>query len=254
LDENLGSKLDGRQHHCAKRVTGAIDFELRAPYNVWRLHRPTRKMPFTARKRSPTAPSSQVGPDEVTEQAIRSLVKARLPRLVRSPSGAFLVEEMEVCSGRARIDLAVIGDRLIGIEIKGPRDDVTRLPGQAKAYSQCFDYVVLIVHESLALKARTLIPEWWGFIVGGQVDGRVRYRVERRPEPNPCLNLETVLSLLWREEIDALLTDLLGGNSKPKATKKSIRAELLAQVEPPILHLASLRKLRERTEWRGVPI
>jgi hypothetical protein len=32
---------------------------------------------------------------------------------------------MEVCSGRTRIDLAVIADRLIGIEIKGPKDDVT---------------------------------------------------------------------------------------------------------------------------------
>jgi hypothetical protein len=181
-------------------------------------------------------------------------VKARLPRLVRGLSRAFLVEEMEVCAGRARIDLAVIGDRLIGIEIKGPRDSVTRLPGQAKAYSECFDQVVLIVHESLAAKARPLIPNWWGLIAGRQVDGRIRYRVVRRLRTNPRLNLERVLSLLWREEIDALLSDLLGSNSKPRATKKSIRAELLAQVEPPILHQASLRKLRERTEWRGVPI
>jgi hypothetical protein len=173
---------------------------------------------------------------------------------VRSLSRAFLVEEMEVCSGRARIDLAVIGDRLIGIEIKGPRDSVTRLPSQAKAYSQCFDHVVLIVHESLATKARTLIPDWWGLIAGRQVDGRIRYRVVRHVKTNPSLNLEKVLSLLWREEIDALLFDLVGSNSKPKATKKSIRASLLAHVEPPILHHASLRKLRERTAWRGVPI
>jgi hypothetical protein len=192
--------------------------------------------------------------DDVTEAAIRRFVKTRLPRVVRSLSRALLVEEMEVCSGRARIDLAVIGDRLIGIEIKGPHDSVTRLPGQAKAYSQCFDHVVLIVHEALSTKARALIPEWWGLIAGRQVDGRIRYRMERRPETNPSLNLEKVLSLLWREEIDALLAELLGSNPKPRATKKTIRAELLAQVAPPVLHHASLRKLRERTEWRGVPI
>ena len=213
------------------------------------------KMTPTARKRAPKAHASQNAvPEEVTEQAIRQFVKARLPRLVRSPPGAFLVEEMEVCSGRARIDLAVIADLLIGIEIKGPRDDVTRLPGQAKSYSQCFDHVVLIVPESLAVKARALIPDWWGLITGARIDGRIRYRVERRPEPNPSLNLEKVLSLLWREEINALLADLLGCNPKHKATKKSIRAELLAQVESPILHHASLRKLRERTDWRGVPL
>src|SRR5687768_2565101 len=157
--------------------------------------------------RIPETDSPKNAPDDVTEQAIRAFVKARIPRLVRNPSRAFLVEEMAVCSGRARIDLAVIGDRLIGIEIKGPRDSVTRLPGQAKAYSQCFDHVVLIVHESLATKARTLIPDWWGLIAGRQVDGRIRYRVERRPETNPSLNLEKVLSLLWRKEIDALLAD-----------------------------------------------
>lgn len=207
-----------------------------------------------AQQGGPHTDSPKDVPDDVTEGAIRAFVKARLPRLVRSPSRAFLVEEMEVCSGRARIDLAVIGERLIGIEIKGPQDRVTRLPGQAKAYSQCFDHVVLIVHESLATKALPLIPDWWGLIAGRQVDGRIRYRIERRPETNPSLNLEKVLSLLWREEIDALLADLLGSHPKPRATKKSIRAELLAQVEPPVLHQASLRKLRERTQWRGVPI
>lgn len=192
--------------------------------------------------------------DGVTEQAIRTFVKARIPRLVPRLSRACLVEEMEVCSGRARIDLAVIGDRLIGIEIKGPQDSVTRLPSQAKAYSQCFDHVVLLVHESLVAKARPLIPDWWGLIAGRQVEGRIRYRVERRPAANPSLDLEKLLSLLWREEIDALLSDFLGSKSRPSATKKSIRAELLAQLEPPVLHQASLRKLRERTEWRGVPI
>lgn len=201
-------------------------------------------------KHSP--PTSVAG--AITEQAIRAFVKSRLPRLVRSSSGAFLVEEMEVCSGRARVDLAVIGERLVGIEIKGPRDDVTRLPSQAKAYSQCFDQVVLIAHESIAAEARDIVPDWWGLISGREVDGRIRYRVDRRPAMNPSQNLDTVLSLLWREEIDALLADLLGAHPKPRATKKSIRAELLAQVEPPVLHAASLRKLRERTEWRKVPI
>lgn len=193
-------------------------------------------------------------PDDVTEQVIRQFVKARLTRLVRSRARTLLVEEMEVCSGRARIDLAVIGEQLIGIEIKGPRDGVSRLPSQAEAYSQCFDHVVLIVHESLTTKARALVPDWWGLITGRQVDGRIRYRVERRAQTNPSLNLEKVLSLLWRKEIDALRSDLLSSNPKPRATKKSIRLELLTQVEAPVLHHASLCKLRERTEWHGVPI
>jgi len=161
---------------------------------------------------------------------------------------------MEVCLGRARVDLAVIADHLIGIEIKGPKDDVTRLPAQAQAYSKCFDRVVLVMHESLANKARPLVPSWWGLVVSLQENGQLSYEFERRPRRNPELDMDAFLSLLWREEVDALATDLLGMVSKPKATKKSIRAELLAQVAFPILHCASLNKLRGRSDWRSVPV
>jgi len=191
---------------------------------------------------------------EISEQDIRAFIKTQLPRWVRSNEQAFLVEEMEVCSGRARIDLAVIADHLIGIEIKGPKDDVARLPGQAEAYSKCFDQVVLVTHEGLASKAVTLVPEWWGIVVGRQEHCRLRYRFLRRPQLNPNLNLETLLALLWRDEVDALLIDLAGGPAKPTATKKTMRKELLSRIEPPILRHASLQKLRERADWRCVPI
>ena len=190
----------------------------------------------------------------VTEQLLRDLVKAQLPRLIRSRSEAFLVEEMEVCLGQARVDLAVIADHLIGIEIKGPKDDVSRLPRQVQAYSRCFDRVILVVHESLAERAKPLVPGWWGMVIAHEKDGECQHYLTKRPRPNPDLDLDAVLSLLWRDEIDALLADLLGATSKPTTTKKRIRAELLARIEAPVLHNASLDKLRHRTEWRGVPV
>ncbi len=194
------------------------------------------------------------GAPQVTERFLRDIVKSEIPRLVRSRSRALLVEEMEVCLGRARVDLAVIADQLIGIEIKGPKDDVSRLPNQVQAYSKCFDRVVLVVHESLADKARPLLPSWWGVVVSLQENGKFRYEFERRPRPNPEVDMDVLLSLLWREEVDGLLADLLGIEPKPRATKKSIRAELLANIELPILRRASLNKLRARTAWRSVPV
>jgi hypothetical protein len=199
-------------------------------------------------------PDALDGPAEVSEREIRDFIKAEIPRWLRNRAHTFLVEEMEVCSGRARIDLALITDQLIGIEIKGPKDDVTRLPGQAKAYSECFDRVVLVVHENLASKAAALIPDWWGIVVGEQKNCRLRYRFMRRPEVNPSLNLEVRLALLWRDEIRALLSSLTGAIAKPRATKKAVRAELISQIEPQLLKDASLRKLRERADWRWTPI
>jgi hypothetical protein len=194
------------------------------------------------------------GTAAVSEREIRAFIKAQIPRWVRNRPPTYLVEEMEVCSGRARIDLALISDQLIGIEIKGPKDDVTRLPGQAKAYSQCFDRVILVTHENLASKAVALIPDWWGLVVGEQKNCRLRYRFIRRPEVNPSLNLESRLALLWRDEINALLSSLAGSAAKPRATKKTVRAELISRIEPPILKNASLQKLRERAGWRWIAI
>jgi len=165
-----------------------------------------------------------------------------------------MVEEMEVCLGRARVDLALIADLLIGIEIKSVKDNVTRLPGQVHAYSRCFDRVVLVVDKSLVAKARPLIPTWWGLVVSCQQNDQSTYAFERRPRRNPELDLDALLALLWRDEVNAMLAELLGAAPKPRATKKSIRAQLLAEIEATVLHGASLTKLRERTAWRGVPV
>lgn len=192
--------------------------------------------------------------EEVTEQFLRDFAKSEVHRLVRSRNPAVLVEEMGVCLGKARVDLAIIADRLIGIEIKGPKDDVSRLPHQVLAYSKCFDRVVLLVDESLVDKARPLIPAWWGLVVAMHGGGEFEHRFERRPRPNPDLDIDALLSLLWREEIDALTQELLGTATKPRATKHAVRTELCKQIDVGVLRHASLNKLRDRSDWRAVPI
>lgn len=192
--------------------------------------------------------------ESLSESAIRALVRSRLPRLMAFAPSALIVEEMEVCSGRARIDFAVIADQLIGIEIKGPRDSVARLPRQAEAYSQCFDLVVLVVHESLFGRAKALVPSWWGIVSGRQVGNRTRYRFQRLPEKNPRQDLEQLLALLWREELNALLEQYCGRIATPKESKKAIRMRMVAKVDADELHKATLLKLKERTEWRAVTL
>jgi hypothetical protein len=163
---------------------------------------------------------------------------------------ALVVEEMEVCSGRARIDFAVIADELIGIEIKGPNDSVARLPRQAAAYSQCFDVVVLVVHESLLKKAEALVPNWWGIVSGREVGSRTRYRFSRLPGKNPRRDLQQLLALLWREELTALLEQLCGCAALPKESKGALRMRIAASAGAGELHRAILAKLKGRTEWR----
>jgi hypothetical protein len=186
----------------------------------------------------------------ITESSLRARIKTEVRGLVRERCAAVLVEELEVAR-RARVDLAIISDRLIGIEIKGPKDDVSRLPGQVAAYSECFERVVLVVHESLAERALPLVPKWWGVVVAREGSTGLEWSFERRPRPNPAVQPNVFLSLLWREEICVLHQRLIGGDADAKATKRDLRDQLLAKAKFGAVRRAALACLRQRKGWRG---
>lgn len=188
------------------------------------------------------------------ENQIRSDIRAQLARFIRNPSAARLVEEMEICAGKARADMAIISDRLIGIEIKGPRDNLNRLPLQVAQYSRCFDQVVLVVHEVLAEKALRLIPRWWGVFVGADRNGASSYQLKRRPAWNRCVEVESILSLLWRQEIEVLFVKFLDLEPPSRASKRKLREQLLAGTAPSVLKVAGINMLRQRQDWRSAPI
>lgn len=191
----------------------------------------------------------------MTEDRIRSDVRVQLARMFGGAgASALLVEEMEVCSGRARVDMAVICDRLIGIEIKGPKDDLHRLPGQVNHYSKCFDIVVLVVHEELATGAMELIPSWWGVVTGCELHGSYGYRLTRRPVRNKHADVEAFLALLWRDEIVLLWSALLEYSPPSKASKKQLRQELISRARAEDLRAVGIDLLRKRQDWRSLPI
>lgn len=190
----------------------------------------------------------------MTEARIRSDIRSRLSRIFGSDSGALLVEEMEVCSGRARIDMAVISNRLIGIEIKGPEDGLKRLRNQADQYSRCFDQIVLVVDDGLAEQAIKLIPKWWGVIIGSTQSDSYAYRLIRRPARNLQVEVDTLLALLWREEVMSLWERFVEKQPPSKASKKRLRNELLANVQPQALKCATIESLKKRIDWRSMPI
>ena len=178
----------------------------------------------------------------------------QLARLFGSRAGTLLVEEMEICAGKARIDMAIVCDRLIGIEIKGPKDDLYRLPGQVDQYSKCFDIVVLVVHEKLAADALDLIPSWWGVVTGSELSGSYTYTLKRRPTRNKHAELDALLALLWKDEIGCLWTTLLDGVPPPRASKKELRSQLLSRAPARRLKTAGIDLLRSRRNWRSSPI
>jgi hypothetical protein len=182
---------------------------------------------------------------------IRAEIRTRLPRLLRKSVGVRVIDELEICAGKSRADMAIISDRFIGVEIKGPKDRLDRLPKQIEHYSKCFDQVILVVDESLSVNASNMIPQWWGIVQVSNRDGNNTYKFVRRPIQNQCVDVGMILALLWRTEIEALFSHETGNPAPSRTSKRRLREILLGNQSHIELKCAGIEMLRNREDWRS---
>ncbi|MDP2316301.1 MAG: sce7726 family protein [Pseudomonadota bacterium] len=153
---------------------------------------------------------------------IRPALRARLARehARRSDTDTVVVDELGLCMGTVRADLAVVNGVLHGYEIKSDRDSLVRLPRQIEVYGRVFDRVTLVVGERHLASAQALIPDWWAVL---RIDGpasRPRLREARRGRRNPARDARALVELLWSDEAMALLEArglARGVRGKPRA-------------------------------------
>lgn len=127
-----------------------------------------------------------------------------------------IIEEKTISSSRADA-LAVLPNKLVGIEIKSDADTYARLARQIKDYDRFFDENVLVVGESHKQAAKHL-PDWWGIVtVGAGEDGLLRFETRRLPAPSPLTEQNLKLSILWRPE----LVHILQENDLPRYKERS---------------------------------
>jgi hypothetical protein len=136
------------------------------------------------------------------ERDIRDALRAWL--LQTAETGAAVREELSV--GGARVDVARIGSRLEGFEIKSDFDNLSRLPRQVEAFSAVFDSMTLVVGERLICGALSSVPRWWGLQVASDTaSGEVRLRVVRAGSQNPAQSVDALAQMLWHAEaVEAL--------------------------------------------------
>ena len=151
---------------------------------------------------------------------IRSALRSKLLADHAKEGDTALMEELGLCRGRVRVDLALVNGHLNGYEIKSDRDTLTRLETQAEIYMKVFDRLTIVVGSKHLSSIGTRLPEWWGIlqaIQGG--DGRlVRFRNVRRPKLNPQRDPRSLVELLWRDDAIRLLeeADVRGVRGKPR--------------------------------------
>jgi hypothetical protein len=150
---------------------------------------------------------------------VRRALRLEMRRLHDDEPDTRIVEELGLCQGIARVDLAVVNGNVHGYEIKSERDTLARLPGQTHVYSSALDFVTIVTAPAHADKISDIVPLWWGvWTVTQDADG-VRLLVAREPSRNPGVDPFALAQFLWREEaLLALIHHGLaaGMRSKPR--------------------------------------
>jgi hypothetical protein len=157
------------------------------------------------------------------ESVVRDALRAHT--LAQVAGAQNTVDELWVPRSNERADMALLGRRMDGFEIKTERDTLKRLPRQVAAYGRLFDRCTVVVAEKHRDRASELVPDWWG-ITSVYVNGHVAFTPVRAARRNPSIDPETLVRLLWREEaVHALRT--LGSEPDRHASRASLWEELL---------------------------
>src|ERR1700674_1251921 len=68
------------------------------------------------------------------DSEIRAALRAKLHSIHSQDPETVVIDELSLCQGDARVDMAVVNGSLSGYEIKSDRDTLTRLPRQLAVY------------------------------------------------------------------------------------------------------------------------
>lgn len=166
-----------------------------------------------------------------------------------------IINELDVCAGVSRADIAVVNGKIHGYEIKSKQDNLERLPGQVENYNRVFDTMTIVTYKGHLDKVRNIVPKWWGIKCIDEKKGEVVLKNVRKPKENSNINIQNVAMLLWKDEmIDLLLSysDIRSGYKNKSRYELScmIRNNIDGcQVKDYVRNV-----LKNRSDWKAVPL
>ena len=111
----------------------------------------------------------------------------------------------------------VTEDTFVGFEIKSDADTYQRLDRQVKGYDLFCDKNYIVAGMRHGKHVAEHVPDYWGILLVEHNNGQVLFHKVREAQWNPCCKKEKQLSVLWREEIDHILSK----NKMPKYKQKA---------------------------------
>lgn len=164
---------------------------------------------------------------------VRSLLKRHLADYHASTPTRIL-DELGLCEGDVRVDVAAINGELSGFEIKSPADSLARWPKQRRVYSKVLDRAWLVATGKSLDAARA--PAWWGLIRIVETPNQLGIRVLREAQPNPSPDALAIAQLLWHAEALGVL--------ERRGLARGVRSKRRAFAWQRIVEMLSLDEIR----------
>lgn len=163
-----------------------------------------------------------------------------------------VIEELGLCQGDSRVDIAVINGSMHGYEIKSERDTLDRLPSQQDYYNRVLDCVTVVASSCHLSKVEKLVPAWWGLSEAEYKNKKLLIRKIRPDTQNSEVDPTAIVQLLWREEA----LDVLKKRDLHKGIVNKARAILWNRLVE-CLPLDELRfevreRIKARQYWRSL--
>jgi hypothetical protein len=184
------------------------------------------------------------------DRDIRAQLRLYLMAQHEGDANTILLDELGLCQGESRVDMAVVNGSLNGYEIKSERDTLSRLPVQQNIYGKTLDTVTIVTGSNHLMAVLEKVPIWWGVIEACNSDYGVELKIVREGRQNQTVDSYSVLQLLWRDEAYEELEQRglsRGLKGKPRHILWRKLAESLTQQE---VSEAVRRQLKSRTKWR----
>lgn len=180
---------------------------------------------------------------------VRRVLRRELKNQHRG-DGSLIIEELGICQGEVRIDVAVVNGSISGFEIKSDVDTLARLVPQMTAYNRILDYAHLVTGERHLEKALAILPAWWGVTTAHRQGRRVVLEPVRNAEPNAAPEARATVELLWREEALAELDARGLARGLSRASRTTLWDMLAAEVGPDELRAVVRERVKTRGYWR----
>lgn len=186
------------------------------------------------------------------DRDIRTALKQELYSSCANESDALIVDEVGLCKGMVRVDIAVVNGTFSGYEIKSDRDTLDRLPTQQEIYSKTFDMVTIVTSGNHVDRIMEKVPPWWGIMEALTRGGKVSFRVIRKPVTNPHIDPFSLAQLLWRNEALLILKERGLADRMLSKPRCALWQKLIDNLSVEELRKVVTECLKARQNWRSV--